>query len=176
MLKHRHVTYGFLAALIVVVLLGLLAWALSSSRPTPSGSLAGGLAQVTFTGYSNAPDGRVFAWFAITNPTDYKILNWPATIELRYGGIWRDLPPSGPAKVLAPHAHISVNFAKPEGSEAWRVTTYNGLAPSTLKPLIADCLRLLAWASKGIQNWINQNSSIAVGPSTSEPRRIEELI
>lgn len=160
-MKLRHVTYGFLAALLVLALLG---WLLASSRSTPINSIS--LAKIFFTGYSNAPDGRVFAWFCITNPTDYKILYYPTTVEMRSGGEWSRPPHNGREKELAPHASISINIAKPAGVEAWRVTTFNGLAPPTWKPVVER----FTWFVPSLGNWLDRKYPLVFGPSSSEPR------
>lgn len=166
------------ASMALLLLMGLLAWALSSTRPAPSGSLAGGLAKVTFASYSNAPDGRVFAWFCVTNPSDYKILHFRPRVQGRFGSELEGLhlldcqaasKLHGPW-ALPPHTRIWVNVTKPANEPGWRVSVMNGVPRSGLKTGLARVCQWLPFVSRSFSQFISDNTGTTFYASTSEER------
>lgn len=127
----------------------------SSGLPAP-------VITVSFIGYTNGTDGLVQAQFAVSNMTSARVFfQLPSPIVLT-NGQWSRMASYGQAKVLAPHAQVSLQCAKPVGVEAWRLPIFHGPIPSRSQYFLAHLLERLPWHSATVDAFVRANSSVSI--------------
>ena len=128
--------------MLILALATLAAAAWTSRRHSAP---PGPLLTVAFAGYTNLPDGRVMATFALRNNTRSDLLIDPPKPKLRAQGEWRETSATGRVTVLQRRSQLLVAVSKPTNAEAWRLEVFHAAAPSRLAQQALRLWGALPW-------------------------------
>jgi hypothetical protein len=126
--------------------------------------------KISFSGYSNAPDGQVFARFALSNMTDSRLLCVEALPRVCSNGQWSMVTAAGQSIVLQVREQGVVSFPKPAHAEAWRVPVFHGRLPPRPTMVLVELWRNLPWRPSILDRRIEGKACIKMQLAESDTR------